>query len=451
MKNRILCCIFNHNENADASAWADRLSPHFDTLILDSGSTPACQHPLSVTLENIYYSGLMNEAWRRGSEGGYKWVMILTSDLQISPGNCERLIAGMKEVAPALNVGLYQPSAAWRGRALPQSRCHFSGKMRPANFQEGWFHLIRLDLLGKVCPIDTGLNHFGWGIDLALSHFARIMKLLILVDDRVRVVHPGGTGYNKGKALEQMRAWHATLPGYTSPRHFKPLREPVREELVVSLTTWKPRMGNLPAVLDSIFRQTLPPDAVVLNLAFEEVIPPDVQAYLDSRGVKIQRVPDTRVYKKFLPTLEAFPDACIVAIDDDWIYPEGMLEDFMAAHRKHPGRPVSGNRVHFSGTDFHCGCASLVRREFFGELLPLIDAEMMQHCPSDDVVYTFLQKMNDRLYAHTRHLYYDNLTPYNDTAPYSGADTQAPKTTWNYLCERFGASPLGKPWMKPRK
>ena len=76
---------------------------------------------------------------------------------------------------------------------------------------------------------------------------------------------------------------------------------------------------------------------------------------------------------------------------------------------------------------------------------------MMQHCPSDDVVYTFLQKMNDRLYAHTRHLYYDNLTPYNDTAPYSGADTQAPKTTWNYLCERFGASPLGKPWMKPRK
>lgn len=46
--------------------------------------------------------------------------------------------------------------------------------------------------------------------------------------DRIRVVHPGGTGYNKQLALKQMRAWHATIPGYTSPRHFRPLREPVK-------------------------------------------------------------------------------------------------------------------------------------------------------------------------------------------------------------------------------
>lgn len=227
---RILCCIFNYQQNAEAGAWADRLSPHFDTLILDSGSEPACPHPLSVHLDNVYYSGLVNEAYRRAREGGYGWVMLVTSDLEIAPASAEKLCRAMKEIARSVNVGLYQPSTAWRGRSLPQSRCHWTGRLRCTNFQEGWFHLVRTDLLEKICPIDTSINLFGWGIDLALSHFARVEKRLILVDDRIRVVHPGGSGYNKEEALRQMRAWHATLPGYTSPRHFRPLKEPVRYE-----------------------------------------------------------------------------------------------------------------------------------------------------------------------------------------------------------------------------
>lgn len=228
MNHRILCCIFNHNDNASASAWADRLSPHFDTILLDSGSDPRCTHRLAVPLENVYYAGLMNEAWQRGVKGGYGWVLVLTSDLQISDKHMARLVKALEQVSHAQNVGLYQPSTAWRGRSLPQSRCHWTGRMRPTNFQEGWFHLVRTDLLGRVCPIDLSLNRLGWGIDLALSHFARVDKLLVLVDDRIRVVHPGGSGYNREEAQRQMRAWHASLPGYTSPRHFRPLREPVR-------------------------------------------------------------------------------------------------------------------------------------------------------------------------------------------------------------------------------
>lgn len=228
MNTKILCCIFNYNDNLNAAGWADRLSPHFDTLILDSGSNPRCPHPLAVPLENVYYSGLMNEAFRRGKDGGYGWVMVVTSDLQISEADTPELVKAMKEVSSAVNVGLYQPSTAWKGRSLPQSRCHWSGRMRSTNFQEGWFHLIRIDLMEKVCPIDVTLNRLGWGVDLALSHFARIGGLLVLVDDRIRVVHPGGTGYNKKEALRQMRAWHASIPGYTSPRHFRPLKEPVK-------------------------------------------------------------------------------------------------------------------------------------------------------------------------------------------------------------------------------
>ena len=231
MNSRILCCIFNHNQHAGAGAWADLLSTRFDTCILDSGSQPVCPHPLTVKLDNVYYSGLMNEACRRAQEGEYGWVLIVTSDMEISKRNASRLLDALQQVSHAVNVGLYQPSTAWRGRSLPQSRCHWTGRMRRTNFQEGWFHLVRRDLLEKVCPVDTSLNLFGWGIDLALSHFARVEKLLVLVDDRIRVVHPGGTGYNKAAALSQMRAWHATLPGYTSPRHFRPLKAPIRYDI----------------------------------------------------------------------------------------------------------------------------------------------------------------------------------------------------------------------------
>lgn len=435
---KILCCIFNHNDNVHAGEWAQRLSPHFDTVILDSGSSPRCTHPLSVPLDNVYYSGLMNEAFRRGKEGGYGWVMVVTSDLRISAGNSEKLIKAMKQVSASFNIGLYQPSTAWRGRSLPQSRCHFTGGMRRTNFQEGWFHMIRMELLEKVCPIDVTVNRLGWGVDLALSHFARMEKLLVIVDDRIRVVHPGGTGYNKEEALRQMRAWHETIPGYTSPRHFPPLRDVIRyEQLIVTLTTWRARIGNIPGVLDTIFNQSIRADKVVINLAYEEVIPPQVLSYIDSHRVVVNRVADTKVYKKLIPTLKLYPEACVVSIDDDWLYPKGMLEDFMTTHRLNPGRPVSGNHVKLFKTFFHCGCASLTKREFFGKYLDMIDEEVIRNCESDDSVYTFFEKLNGYTYVQTKAEYFENLEPYNPVEPYSPAKPQAPERTWAYMCERF--------------
>ena len=212
----------------------------------------------------------------------------------------------------------------------------------------------------------------------------------------------------------------------------------MREQLVVTLTTWAARIGNIPAVLDSIFSQTLPPDVVVLNLAEEEIIPASIQQYLDRHGVRVNRVPDTRVYKKLLPTLSLYPDACVVAIDDDWLYPQGMLQEFMEVHRRHPNHPVSGNRVRAHGTYFHCGCSSLTKRKFFGKYLDRIDREVIANCQSDDTVYTFFQKMNGYTYIHTPSLFYENMTPYNPSAPYSTPDSVTPLDSWYYLCARFG-------------
>ena len=218
---------------------------------------------------------------------------------------------------------------------------------------------------------------------------------------------------------------------------------PQKEELIVSLTTWKARIRNIPIVLDSIVHQTLPPDRIVLNLAFEEVIPEDIQAYIDLHHIEVNRVPDTKVFKKLIPTLKKYPEACVVSIDDDWIYPEGMLEEFMRIHQAHPNAPISGNKVEAFGCNCHCGCASLTKREFFGPYLDWIDDQVIQHCESDDIVYTFFERKNGYSYIRTDSLYFDNMTPFNPSEPYSTpASSIIPD--WHYLTGRFGKCQYGR-------
>ena len=84
------------------------------------------------------------------------------------------------------------------------------------------------------------------------------------------------------------------------------------EKIVISLTSYWKRLNNLPNVLDTIYAQTMPPDVVVLNLAYEEVLPEDVDLYLKNHGVIINRVLDTKVYKKIIPTFKLFPNDCII-------------------------------------------------------------------------------------------------------------------------------------------
>jgi glycosyltransferase involved in cell wall biosynthesis len=225
---RVLCCIFNYNDNQNAIAWSERLSPYFDTVILDSGSQPRCEHPTAVALDNIYYSGLTNEAHQRAKAGNYPWTVIITSDLKISAKNEKALRLRMEKISYATNVGLYQPGNSRKGRSHRQSKARIWPGMRRSNFQEGWFHMVRTDLLDEICPINLDINRLGWGIDMALSYYANAKGLLILVDNDVTIVHPGGTGYSNKEADRQMENWFRSLEGFQDPFHMKKNVGPIR-------------------------------------------------------------------------------------------------------------------------------------------------------------------------------------------------------------------------------
>ncbi len=183
----------------------------------------------------------------------------------------------------------------------------------------------------------------------------------------------------------------------------------MKEEIIVSLTTWRKRIHNIPIVLDSIYAQTYMPDKIVLNLAYGEEIPEDIETYLKKNKVEVNFLKDTKVYKKFVPTLQKYPDACVINIDDDCIFPKTMIEDFLTLHQHYPKYPISGNHVVLYGMQCHCGNASLTKAEHFGKWLEKIDEELMCQCPSSDIVYTYFATRNGHPYIHTREEYFTNV------------------------------------------
>lgn len=204
------------------------------------------------------------------------------------------------------------------------------------------------------------------------------------------------------------------------------------------MTTWKARIANIPVVLDSIYKQMLLPDKVVINLAYSEEIPPIVQDYITKHGVEVFRTKDTKVYKKLIPTLLRYPDACVINIDDDFIYPSEMIADFMDMHRKYPNHPVSGNRYLMGGMVSHCGCASLTKLEYFGDYLHYVDDNFINNCPSSDVAFTYFAALSGHPYLESKGLYFTNMQTFNEVNPYSPSFDDGIDRSFRYLTGRFG-------------
>lgn len=219
-----------------------------------------------------------------------------------------------------------------------------------------------------------------------------------------------------------------------------------REDIIVTLTSYGQRMNNLPIVLETIFAQSVLPDKVVLNLAFGESVPEIVAEYLKQHDVEINRVPDTKVYKKLIPTLKKYPEACVISIDDDFLYPNDMVSDFLVIHRRFPQFPISGNRVVLYGMQCHCGCASLTKAEYFGDYLHQIDDAVINHCPSDDMVYTYFATQAGHPYLRSEKEYFHNMQSCGDDQDNGYSVTivgdRGIINTYAYLVKRFGAVPF---------
>lgn len=120
-------------------------------------------------------------------------------------------------------------------------------------------------------------------------------------------------------------------------------------KLVCSLTSFPARIDELWVCIETIFRQTVKADEIVLWLATpqfpEHKIPGSLQRCVE-KGLTIRWVDeDLRSHKKYYYALQEYNDADIVLLDDDLYYPDQLLQNLLGMAKRHP-QSICATRVH---------------------------------------------------------------------------------------------------------
>lgn len=111
-------------------------------------------------------------------------------------------------------------------------------------------------------------------------------------------------------------------------------------QLIISLTSFPARINTAHLAINTLLRQTLKPDRVILWLAEsqfpqkEKDLPEDILK-LFNFGLEIKWCEDFKSYKKLLPALQEFPNDIIVTADDDIYYETDWLETLYKSYEKH--------------------------------------------------------------------------------------------------------------------
>ncbi len=119
---------------------------------------------------------------------------------------------------------------------------------------------------------------------------------------------------------------------------------------IVSLTSFPARTSRLWLVIETILRQRVKPDMIILWLSKKQYpddkdIPSSLKR-LQERGLKIEIVSeDYRSHKKYYYSLKLYPDDHIITIDDDVFYDTHLIERMIRAHHEHPHSVIT-NKAH---------------------------------------------------------------------------------------------------------
>lgn len=198
------------------------------------------------------------------------------------------------------------------------------------------------------------------------------------------------------------------------------------EFIIVSMTSWKKRIGNVDKVVRTILDNSLVPDKIVCNLSTDEFplremeLPKSLLELRDNTVFEINWVKEnTKAFKKFIPILKKYPNDVIITIDDDFLYPNDFIETFYKRHLEKPHTPLSGNNVIIDYANFHCGCASLVKSIYFGKYIEMFLDEKVTNYIADDVFYTYCAAMNGYYYENVGKEFFLNMPVISPIEPMS--------------------------------
>lgn len=111
------------------------------------------------------------------------------------------------------------------------------------------------------------------------------------------------------------------------------------KKIIVSLTSYGMRINDVHLVIESIMRQTMKANRILLWLSEDEFSLDSIPASLKMqipRGLEVRFCEDIRSYKKLIPTFALCPNDIIITIDDDAIYPIDLIDRLYKCHKASP-------------------------------------------------------------------------------------------------------------------
>ena len=114
-----------------------------------------------------------------------------------------------------------------------------------------------------------------------------------------------------------------------------------KKRFIVSLTSFPIRINKVWIVIESIFRQDLKPDKIILWLSKEQFFSldslPKNLTSLKKRGLEIRLCDnDLRSHKKYYYAFKEFPNDIVITIDDDIIYSPKLLTNLILLSNDYP-------------------------------------------------------------------------------------------------------------------
>lgn len=128
-------------------------------------------------------------------------------------------------------------------------------------------------------------------------------------------------------------------------------------QVIISLTSYPQRMGDIHYALYSLFQQTRKADKIILWLGEDKFpnkeadLPQNVQE-LEKFGLEIRWRKDLKSYTKLIYALLEYPEDIIVTADDDIFYPADWLDKLVQAWQDNPeANDIVAHRTHLLQID----------------------------------------------------------------------------------------------------
>lgn len=217
------------------------------------------------------------------------------------------------------------------------------------------------------------------------------------------------------------------------------------------MTSWHKRINNVPVVLETLLKQSLPADKIILNFCIqdfpnmEEDLPESLRRMIeDHQQIEVYwYIENYKAWKKHLHVLEIAGDNdLIVSTDDDHLYPVDFIEKLYVSYCYYgKTHPVTLNRVLLLHNSW-CfnGPGTIYKKSDFPKDYKKYLSNDVLNCYEDTIINSLLAKNRVSVLPEIFHMPLDNEMLYNDV--YSFSDDTAYRR--NELSEVDKSQHLGK-------